>query len=659
MEKNPSAANPTDIDPDEPGGGYGLAGLGLLCFCAWLTASADRTTLTAGALVIAGLLMVWSPVRTRISGFCWLAAAVWLVGSFSAFLPANLIATPAWRNLLEAAGIDTGWRITPQPSAALGAMATMTATGIVALWAANQQAGQRRWMGMAFAVAVALYALIAWQGPGLLNHQSNAQGTFGFFPNRNHTATLLVTGAIVSLGLLAQGIRRHRAWQIAGSAVILVFLLGVLFSLSISRAGIVLSTMGGLLWLLLAGKGSLGRHAGKAVALVMGGGLLFFLLIDTPVKRRVDQLLGTVGSEISLAANDSVRPRLETDARIAIFRDTATMIADAPWTGWGQGQFAVIFPQYQDQSRNLSQSQCLHPESDWLWMAAEGGLPATLALAALALGTILPVVRSIRQGRSRAMRAGFLAAALMVPLHGWFDVPGHGFSLLWTSALLLALAAGEGKQPRFPRTSAAGWRLAGLAVAGFGLAILAGERKGHSLLAADRSDTLFGEALELYQQEHLPGAPPPADGSNRLVDALAKLSAASELAPLDQKIPALQGMLALHDDEMDELARKSFARQRALEPNWVTLPLIQAEAWSRINPQETGKLWSEAMRRARSLEKSFPKSRWVAPSYDQILRRARTSPELAGAALDAAGGDPALLQKAEQTLRTKSAEHAR
>ena len=631
--------------PEEEHGGSGIAlgVLGVICFFSWLSASADEAALTGGALAVAGLLMVWRPVRTRVSGFCWIAAGLWFSGSLAAFLPAGLMTPPGWRELLEAGGIETGLRITPQPLAALGSLAVMTAAGVVALWAAHQQPGRRSGLAMAFALAVALYALLAWQAPGALNFQSNTHGTFGFFPNRNHSATLLAMGGVVALGLLAQGIRRRQPWQTAGGAVILLFLLWVLFSLSISRAGVVLIGAGGICWLLLAGRDYRGGHAGKAVALAMGGGLLIFLLLETPVRLRMEQMAGNLGTDAPQSGVDPIGGRLEhLDGRVVIYRDTAAMIADAPWSGWGQGQFSVIFPQYQQASAALAGRQCLHPESDWLWMAAESGVPATLALAALALVVVLPLVGSIRQGRSRAVRAGLLVAALILPLHGLFDVPGHRFSLLWTSALLLAMAAGERPPPRFPRAAAAGWRVMGLLVAGCGVLLLNGVRTGRPVLAQDQAEQRFQEALELYRQEHRGGEAEQPAGADPLEAGIGLLAEASQLTPLESKVRGLEGMLALHYDDKDEQARRAFAAQRLLQPAWVELPLVQAEAWIKIDTVETGRLWKLAMERAAQRDLQDPAGPTRKRIFERIRLQAGQSPALIEQARDLAGENASL-----------------
>jgi hypothetical protein len=650
-------------EEEHRGGGTALGILGALCFLSWISASAESGALTGGALTAAGLLMLWQPVRQRVPVGCWLAASVWMLGSLLAFLPSDASTWPAWRGSLAAAGVDTGRLLTPQPLAALGSLAVMAATGLVALWAACQTGGNRQRMAMGFVGLVSVYALMAWLGPELLNFESNAYGSFGFFPNRNHTASLLVMGTMVSLGLLVQGVRWRHPWQIGLASMALLFLLGVLFSLSISRAGIFLLVGGAVLWVILAGPRYLSGHVGKAAGLVIGGAILIFPLLDTPVRQRVEDAVERLKAT---PESDPEAPLVERlgnfDARVAIHRDTVAMIRDAPLGGWGAGQFVYVFPQYQEHTANLSSNVCLHPESDWLWMAAESGIPATLALAGLGIVLVVPVLRSIRNGRARALRAGLLVAAVILPLHGLLDVPGHKFSLLWSAAGLLALAAGTRPPARFPRFSAMAWRLGGLGVAILGICIVHGSATGSPLPVADRAERLLDQANEIYLQEYRASAPQEATGvepkKDPLETGIEMLNQAALLTPLDGRVVGLRGMLALHFEDMDDLARQSFAIHRALEPKRINLPLSQADAWSRINPLETRDLWLEAMRRAKRMEERFPETPWETMTYDRILRRARDSSDLRDAAFEAAGGDPARLKKSGLIPVTKDAKHA-
>lgn len=639
----------------------------ILCFLAWLSSSADRESLQGAALTLAGVLMICHPVRKRVPPAVWFAAAIWLVASLLAFLPGNLIGRPEWRDSLAAVGIDTGGLITPQPAAAFASLSVTLASGTVALWAANQANRRSGRLCIGVACAIALYALIAWLGPALLNFRPNASDSFGFFPNRNHTATLLVMGSMVSLGVVMQGIRQRSRMGIICGAVILIFLLVILASQSVSRAGIVLLVCGFVIWFLIVGPRYLGGHAGKAAALLAGGGLLLFAIVDTPVKQRISAMTQVLMAEKT--ADDrppgTGLPGKALDARLALQLDTLGLIGGAPYTGWGTGQFRYLFPQFQNHTLALAHKNCLHPESDWLWIAAERGIPAAAALLALGLSAAFASVKSIRQGRCRARRSGLLAAALVLPIHGLFDVPGHHFSLLWTSALLFALASSAGRTPGRPKAAAIGWRIAGLAVTAFGILMVRGGWTASSFSPASRADQLLEESLELYRQEHLQYSTATDVGAqcdplvpDRLETALEKLNRATALTPLDHRLWGLQGMIALHFDDRDEIARRSFAAQRALEPAWVGVPLFQAEAWSKINPLETRELWKEAMRRASQFNRNSDGEYSRERVYDIILKTARELPALRDAALELADDDVVLLNKARAQLLQSDAKLA-
>jgi hypothetical protein len=177
--------------------------------------------------------------------------------------------------------------------------------------------------------------------------------------------------------------------------------------------------------------------------------------------------------------------------------------------------------------------------------------------------------------------------------------------------------------------------------------MLGGARTGRPLLAGDRSDLLFRESLGLYRQDRLAGAAASAGAGDPLEAGLGKLAEASALTPLEPRIRGLEGVLALHYDDKDEQARRAFAIQRLLEPTWVELPLIQADSWLKIDAGETGALWKLAMERARARDLIDPAAHSRRQVFEQILQRARKSPELMHFAREAAGGDPTLLDRAD------------
>src|SRR5258708_24250439 len=109
----------------------------------------------------------------------------------------------------------------------------------------------------------------------------------------------------------------------------------------------------------------------------------------------------------------------------------------SPWCGVGLGNFRALFPLYR--SASINQQSVWHPESDWLWLAAESGWLAV----GLALGLAVAVLRGafpLTQGSRRHLRAAALAAGIAALLHSTFDVPGHrlGSALLALFVIVLA-----------------------------------------------------------------------------------------------------------------------------------------------------------------------------------------------------------------------------
>jgi O-antigen ligase len=83
---------------------------------------------------------------------------------------------------------------------------------------------------------------------------------------------------------------------------------------------------------------------------------------------------------------DPMRDRRE------IFASTAAMIAERPWTGYGLGTFATVYPEF---ARFDPGAVVEHAHNDWLEWAAEGGWPYAALWLLLALATLRPAVESI------------------------------------------------------------------------------------------------------------------------------------------------------------------------------------------------------------------------------------------------------------------------
>ena len=171
-----------------------------------------------------------------------------------------------------------------------------------------------------------------------------------------------------------------------------------------------------------------------ALALLAAGVLLFFLSGGTAR----DRLLGTSASSspagaastgpLNPSAADDRAANPSEDFRVKIYRDALDVVRDFPLTGVGLGNFALVFPQYRRAS--LEDARVLHPESDWLMLTAEAGVPAVLCLIAL----LVLAARRLRGDTGHPywpLRWGCAVAAGAAALHGVVDVPLHRVQLGW------------------------------------------------------------------------------------------------------------------------------------------------------------------------------------------------------------------------------------
>jgi len=132
-------------------------------------------------------------------------------------------------------------------------------------------------------------------------------------------------------------------------------------------------------------------------ALLVLEAVLVFLLARPPDRRRLIPrfALGAIvlaalgGGEVligRLADSDPWRDRRE------IFQSSLAMIAARPWTGYGLGTFATVYPEFASFDPG---AVIEHAHNDWLEWATEGGWPYAAAWMLLAMATLRPAFRSI------------------------------------------------------------------------------------------------------------------------------------------------------------------------------------------------------------------------------------------------------------------------
>lgn len=475
----------------------------------------------------------------------------------------------------------------------------------------------------AVAGVVAVYAVVSIvQAHTSWNYPFSGGANFGLLPNRNHTATLLVVGSVIAFGLMQWEVARgHRV----GAAVAAMWgapAVAALLFFSISRAGVLFLTLGFVLWAIGAtGQAVKRRTTLGAAAILCGFLLVLFVLGGSTVRDRLGALWQDA---MATEMGDTAR---SIDFRQPVFRDTMAMIEDAPLTGQGLGHFEFAFPHYRNES--LTAARVLHPESDWLMVAAETGLPSLLILWTLVGWYFVRCWRGRREsgGLLRWTVASAIGAALV---HGMIDVPWHRPALGWfllVVAVVAMPASGRAlRRPGWWRGSQVMWGVVLLGIAGYvGWAgtterpPLAYRWQGYvtelkSLLAARKYD----------------------DGEFVAREAIRDF-------PLEHRAYYWRAAFLRMFEGTDGEMREDVIAGRFVEPVLPSVPLGQAQLWVDIDEELEAESRAEAIRRASRIEERSGANGGAAAELEKALRAAQARPAVQMALREELQDQPVML----------------
>ena len=520
--------------------------------------------------LLGGLLLANPPrfsLGAAVNGI--IVALVGLAGV--AFLPARWFFEPAWRQALaNDFGITLPSTLSPQPWITLSCLLSFVAGLCWFYYVAAQDLDTRaaRRQLRVFAGGVALLAGLAvalYLAKTALPFWHNQRG-FGPFPNRNQTANLLAITAVVILACGQDDLRQSRKRWVVWLACLGVIIAAIV--LNFSRAGIAILLLGSGLWL-----GAFALRSGSTARIAIGASALLVMLTILLVFG------GETLERFNLRGADGTG--VARDFRWLIFRDAFQLIAVSPWCGIGLGNFEPVFAVFRDAS--LGQSRALHPESDWLWLAAEIGWPGVILLlvgGALVVKRVFP----LDEGSNQRFRIAALIGAVLFAVHGIIDVAGHRVGSALAGVFLLGLAI------RRPLPSAA----SGLLTATFRLL-------GVALLAIGLT-----WVVAAYREAPLPGgigadlAKRRASAANvgrNAKETIAEANRGLQWAPLDWQLYFLRG-LGHAGAKRNREALEDFRRARFLEPNSYEVPYQEGLAWITTHPVLAMTAWRESLRRA-------------------------------------------------------------
>ncbi|MEI7957421.1 MAG: hypothetical protein WCJ66_19830, partial [Verrucomicrobiota bacterium] len=233
--------------PDPEGSGYVFGAMWAMLWAGTLLAASPWAGYHGVLLAGAGLLMLLYPPVVALPRLWWIFAGIFVLAGAAAFLPVGWFTLPEWRHRLGALGLDTGSLVVIQVRQAAETFGLFAVILVGGLWLAGQRPSPdqvRRW-ALVFGVGVAVYAILA-RLVQALPQPGNPGGEihFGFFPNRNHTATYLAMGAVCGLGNVLQALRDKRFLAMALALVATCVCLWAVAAWSMSRGGVVLVGIG-------------------------------------------------------------------------------------------------------------------------------------------------------------------------------------------------------------------------------------------------------------------------------------------------------------------------------------------------------------------------------------------------------------------------------
>jgi tetratricopeptide (TPR) repeat protein len=545
---------------------------GLFGVCLLILLGGGHSVYAQGcALALSGLALWLRPPERGLGKWLDLGVFGVLASLLCAFVPLFYWQQPAWRTTaLETFGLDLPWSLSVQPwlslEAYLLALAGFSWLYVASGWQVNHSG--RKWLYFWLSCMMAIFAGVVVLGNlyGLRYPGAGSATAFSFFPNQNQTYTVIALGGVLTFGYAMDGLRGRHLIQAAGFVASVLCLLALVYGASF--AGLWLY-FGGICWWLML---TLWRSSVLVFFKIsISAVLLFFIGCMLDHEPPGQGLKG--GGEGGLVEWGQSAP-------MRLYRDVVDMIEEAPLTGHGVGTFKAIFPQYRTVSHDSQGVR--HPESDLLWLAAEGGL-AAVGFLGLLLAAYFYKCRRSGVGRSGAFRMIALSGVVGFVVHGLLDVPGHSpgtvyFAIIWV-ALALPHANGTEARPTFKPVV---WRSVGggLLFCG-GLWVLGGlfELPTHSSVA--------WKIQEQRVEAALIGA--------HIEEAEEAVDQAIALQPLYWRSYFQRAQIGLLRDGPRDAVAQDFRRARFVAPNIGMIAYEEGVAWLPYDVARTMSAWRAAL----------------------------------------------------------------
>ena len=558
-------------EPLTPGAWFGRSAIALLPVLACVLAGGTQKWAEGVVVALLGAALIVRPPRVSLGGAINFLLVALIGLAAVGFVPARWFYFPQWRvTVVNDLKIVLPATVSPQPWITATWLISLIA-GVAWLYFVSTQELELRAVRVQLRVFVvgvvvlAAFSIVFYMMHAAPSFWVNQRG-FGPFPNRNQTADLFGITAVVLLACGQDDVRFGRkrwVFWLAGLGVLIAAL-----AINLSRAGLVILVGGCAVWMAIV---ALRQRSPGRLAL----GISFLLVLFSAVLLAGGETLerfhlrGLQGLGIS------------SDFRWLIFKDTFRMIGVSPWCGVGLGSFDPVFALFREAS--LADTRSIHPESDWLWIWSELGLPAVLVVIASAV-LFFRRIFPLHEGTNQRFRLAAALAALLFALHGIVDVSAHRVGTAYSGLFLLGLSLHRPLQLNSSRLVPVVFRLIGA------LLLVSGA----SWVIAARTQALLPGSVGVTNAR-LRGAA--ANSELNFTEATAVVTRGLTWAPLDWQLYFVRA-LAEAGQRDSARALPDFDRARFLEPNGFEVPLAEGNAWLSAEPTLAPFAFREAIRRA-------------------------------------------------------------
>ncbi len=572
---------------------FGISLIGVLCVLLLVLSGGGHNPLAFGVAALApGLLLLMRPPQTGFGRGIRVSALAFLACMCLAFIPQFYWPNADWKGTaVDTYGIDLPWMLSIQPRISLEGCILLVAGFAWFTTLANSRLNGAglKWTLFAFSsVALVLAGVSVY---GNLNDMRYVMAEeaqiFSFFPNRNQNANFLSIAGVVSFGFALEGLRQKRSLHMIGFVASGLCLFALI--LGLSRAGMFFYFVGiAMILIIQYTKLKSGFYLKFGIPFV----LLAFLGALISRERSFDRLVSFL----------STPAEMFSDYRMQVFRDAWAMFLEAPVTGVGMGNFAAIFPQYRDAS--ISSQAVIHPESDLLWLLAEGGLLAVVSLVVV-LFLVGRLCLSKRSGRGVSYRPVLFVALLMFGLHSLVDVSAHRPGTVYLALLLAALAVPRSRL-QVSALRPLWWRSLGAVLSIVGVLWIGSYAFGWRIHSSALAD-VHGEQVDGYIK------------GQDYMRANALLSKQLKQRPLDWRLYYQRAQLELADLGDRKAAAESFRAARFVQPNFALVCVEEGFAWLPYDLSRAVAAWRESL---------FRVSNDHMKDFDRMVRAGRKNPLL-------------------------------